>query len=71
MGNILRMLTELKEEDDHSVDEMEKKEDDCLLELMKDYSNRDLSMLTQKEGGTMEIYIQKLKQRGFPWLKAK
>ena len=53
--------------------EQEREDDEYLIELMMAYYKRDASRpdIDIKEGGTVEIYVQKLRRTGIPWLKSK
>ena len=53
--------------------EQEREDDEYLIELMMAYYRRDASRpdLDIKEGGSKEIYVQKLRRTGIPWLKLK
>ena len=55
------------------VESEEQEDDKYLLDLMLEYQERDISRpdLKIKESGTIDIYIQKLRRNGIPWLKAK
>ena len=59
------------EEEEGDLKECE--DDEYLLNLMRAYDERDKAEtdVNLKDSGTLDLYIQKLRRTGFPWLKAK
>ena len=54
-------------------DRIEMYDDQAILDLMQKYEYKELpgeSSISRESGG-MDIYIQKLKRQGFPWLHSK
>lgn len=70
--NIFEVAEEAFIRDQASL-EQEREDDEYLIELMMAYYKRDASRpdIDIKEGGTVEIYVQKLRRTGIPWLKSK
>ena len=70
--NIFEVAEEAFIRDQASL-EQEREDDEYLIELMMAYCKRDASRpdIDIKEGGTVEIYVQKLRRTGIPWLKSK
>ena len=70
--NIFEVAEEAFIRDQASL-EQEREDDEYLIELMMAYFKRDASRpdIDIKEGGTVEIYVQKLRRTGIPWLKSK